>query len=89
MKAKNHFGPVLGLGVAALLLVGVTGCASTGGKPTTRVYEERKYIQLHHLADTSAMSQQTSEAVGMACSDCKTVRSTRQDALPTEGMVKQ
>lgn len=81
MKAKKHVGPALGLGIATLLLVGVTGCASTGGKPTTRIYEEKKYIRLHHVQDTSlAEHAETGEAIGMVCSKCKTVRS---DALTT------
>lgn len=41
------------LGAAVLLVLSVAGCASSGGKPSVRVVEEKGYIQLHHVQDTS------------------------------------
>jgi RNase P subunit RPR2 len=48
----------------------VAGCASSG----PRVTEERQFIQLHHVANTSDELQlKKGDAVAMVCAKCKTV----------------
>ncbi len=68
MKQLTTFGAVL------LLTLAVVGCASSGGKPSVRVAEERGFIPLYHVKDaTGQMNLQKGDAVAMACSKCKTV----------------
>jgi hypothetical protein len=74
MKITRHFKHLAAW--AALLTVGlaVTGCASSGGKSTTRVYEERKFIPLYHVKNTGdELNLKKGDAVAMACAKCKTV----------------
>ena len=74
MKITRHVKHLAAL--AALLAVGlvVTGCASSGGKSTTRVYEERKFIPLYHVKSTGdELNLNKGDAVAMACTKCKTV----------------
>jgi Zn finger protein HypA/HybF involved in hydrogenase expression len=74
MKITRHVKHLAAM--AALLTVGllVTGCASSGGKSTTRVYEERKFIPLYHITNTGdELNLKKGDAVAMACSKCKTV----------------
>jgi RNase P subunit RPR2 len=72
MKIKTD--TILGLGSALLTIVALTGCASSGGKSTVRVKEEKQYIQLRHVQDTSQpLNLKKGDAVAMACAKCKTV----------------
>jgi RNase P subunit RPR2 len=65
---------VLGLGGALLAIVALAGCASSSGKSAVRVTEEKQYIQLRHVRDTSQpLALKKGDAVAMACSKCKTV----------------
>lgn len=64
-----------GFGATILLGLGVTGCASSGSKPSVRVVEEKGYIQLHHVEDTSQpLDLKKGDAAAMACGKCKTVQ---------------
>ena len=73
------------LGATLLLVFGVTGCASTGSKPSVQVVEEKGYIPLRHVQDTSqALSLKKGDAVAMVCSKCKTVQ-YRLLTSPTAG----
>ena len=75
MKATKRVKAVAGLGATLLLALGVAGCATSGGKPKVRVVEEKGYIQLHHVQDTSqALNLKKGDAVAMVCSKCKTVQ---------------
>lgn len=74
MKITRHFKHLAAL--AALLTVGlaVAGCASSGGKLTTRVYEERTFIPLYHVKNTGdELNLKKGDAIAMACAKCKTV----------------
>jgi len=63
------------LGATVLLTLAVAGCASSGGTPKTRVVEEKGYIQLHHVRDTSqALNLKKGDAAAMVCAKCKTVQ---------------
>jgi RNase P subunit RPR2 len=65
---------VFGYGGALLAVVALTGCASPSGKSAVRVTEEKQYIQLRHVRDTSQpLALKKGDAVAMACSKCKTV----------------
>jgi Zn finger protein HypA/HybF involved in hydrogenase expression len=70
MKSKT---PITAFGNLAALLslaVIVAGCASSG----LRVTEERKFIQLHHVANTGEdLHLKKGDAVAMVCTNCKTV----------------
>ncbi len=58
--------------LGALLLLGafIAGCASS----RTQVTEERKFIKLHHVANTGAeLNLKKGDAIAMACAKCKTV----------------
>ena len=62
---------ILAFGLLAFV---AAGCASSGGKSSARVTEEKQYIQLRHVRDTSQpLNLKTGDAVAMACSKCKTV----------------
>ena len=75
MKAMKRVKAVAGLGSTLLLALGLAGCASTGDKPKVRVVEEKGYIQLHHVQDTSqALNLKKGDTVAMACAKCKTVQ---------------
>lgn len=74
MKITRHFRHLAAW--AAVLTVGlaVTGCASSGGKSTTRVYEEREFIPLYHVKNTGdELNLKKGDAIAMACAKCKTV----------------
>ena len=63
---------------ASLLAIGVlafvaAGCASSGGKSKVRVTEEKQYIRLNHVQDTSQLALKKGDALAMICSECKTV----------------
>lgn len=74
MKTKFNLVPGFALGALLLLTVMAAGCASSGGKPTVRVTEEKKYILLNHVQDTSQpLDLKKGDAVAMACSKCKTI----------------
>lgn len=74
MKIKTSAIRILGTGGALLGIVVLTGCASSGGKPTVRVTEEKQYIRLQHVQDTSRpLALKKGDAVAMACAKCKTV----------------
>ena len=63
------------LGAAVLLVLGMAGCASSGSKPSVRVVEEKGYIQLHHVQDTSQpLDLKKGDAAAMVCGKCKTVQ---------------
>ena len=75
MKSKTNTIPLLSLGAALLAVVVLAGCASSGGKETVRVTEEKGYIQLHHVQDTSQpMDLKKGDATAMVCGKCKTVQ---------------
>ena len=70
MKTKHNILSRISLSALLLLAVGVAGCASSG----PRVIEERKFIQLHHVANTGeALNLKKGDAIAMACTKCKTV----------------
>lgn len=70
MNTRNHLNTFINLSALLLLAVGVAGCASSGA----RVTEERKFIQLHHVANTGeALNLNKGDAIAMACTKCKTV----------------
>lgn len=74
MKIKTNAIRILGTGGALLAIVVLAGCASSGGKPAVRVTEEKQYIRLHHVQDTSQpLALKKGDAVAMACAKCKTV----------------
>lgn len=74
MKIKTNALRFLGTGGAMLAIVVLAGCASSGGKPAVRVTEEKQYIRLHHVQDTSQpLTLKKGDAVAMACAKCKTV----------------
>ncbi len=62
MKGRTFLKTAVSLGALLLLTVFVTGCAS----PRTYVTEERKFIQLHHVANTGAeLNLKKGDAVAM------------------------
>jgi hypothetical protein len=74
MKTTNRLGGLLGLAAILVLGLAITGCASSVGKSTTRVYEERKFIPLYHLKNTGEeVNLKKGDAIAMACAKCKTV----------------
>ena len=71
---KTNAKPMTPLGVALILALAVAGCASPGSKPSVRVVEEKGFIPLSHVTDTtSQMNLQKGDMIAMACSKCKTV----------------
>ena len=74
MKARNCLFAIGTLSGALALTLLVTGCASARSRSTTRVVEEKQYIQLHHVQDTAQpLDLKKGDAVAMVCSKCKTV----------------
>ncbi|ODU23930.1 MAG: hypothetical protein ABS95_02740 [Verrucomicrobia bacterium SCN 57-15] len=74
MKIKTNAIRILGMGGALLVIVALAGCASSGGRSAVRVTEEKQYIRLHHVWDTSQpLNLKKGDAVAMACTKCKTV----------------
>ena len=74
MNVTNQLGRIVSLAAILALGLTVTGCASPGGKTTTRVYEERKFIPLYHVKNTGEeMNLKKGDAIAMACAKCKTV----------------
>lgn len=70
MKATNCAKRVVALASLAALALVVAGCASSG----PRVTEERKFIQLHHVANTGEdLNLKKGDAIAMVCLKCKTV----------------
>lgn len=70
---KSNAVSILGL-AAIFLTLFASGCASTGDKPRVRVYEEKQYIQLRHVPDTTApLNLKKGDATAMVCSKCKNV----------------
>ena len=58
------------LAVEVALMLVAAGCTSSG----PRVTEERKFIQLHHVANISEdLNLKKGDVVGMVCTKCKTV----------------
>ena len=69
MKTQ-HINKITRLAVAVALVLVAAGCASSG----PRVTEERKFIQLHHVANTGEdLNLKKGDAIGMVCTKCKTV----------------
>lgn len=76
MKAKNTKMTLTGLIAVSLLVFLASGCASSASRTGVRVTEERRYIQLSHLRDSSQAGQpKQGEKLAMACKKCKTVQS--------------
>lgn len=74
MKTRRLIIQLVGGGALLALVLLVAGCASPSGKTTTRVYEERKFIPLYHVANTEdTMNLKKGDAIAMACAKCKTV----------------
>lgn len=74
MKIKTNTIRILSVGGALLGVLFLAGCASSGGKSAVRVTEEKQYIRLHHVQDTSQpLNLRKGDAVAMACAKCKTV----------------
>lgn len=61
--------------IAGLLLpLFASGCASTGGKQETRVYEVKQDIQLSNLRKTGRESKlKSGDAIAMVCTKCSTI----------------
>ncbi len=73
MKMKS-LSTIASLGALLALPVIVAGCASPHNHAAVRVTEERQYIQLRHLRDTSQpVASKRGAAVAMACGKCKTL----------------
>lgn len=74
MKKNRTMLRWVGCASVLALALAMTGCTTTELKSTTRICEERKYIQLHHVAGTSeTLNLWKGDAVAMACRKCKTV----------------
>ena len=74
MKLIRHLNYLAGSVTILALGLAVAGCASSGGKTTTRVYEERKFIPLYHVKNTGEeVNLKKGDAIAMACAKCKTV----------------
>lgn len=72
MKTNPNSLPLIA--TALLLVAFAVGCASSGSKPSVRVVEEKGFIPLYHVNDTTGqMNLQKGDTVAMACSKCKTV----------------
>lgn len=70
MSTRTSLNLIVCLGLLPVLPVVVTGCVS----PRAGVTEERKFIQLHHVANTGAeLNLKKGDAIAMACTKCKTV----------------
>jgi ribosomal protein L33 len=70
MITNDTLRAVIMVGVIPLAVLVLNGCATTG----TRVVEENKFIQLHHVANTDdALHLKPGDAIAMACAKCKTV----------------
>lgn len=70
MKRTNHISRLATLGSLLALAFVTAGCASSG----PRVTQERKYIRLHHVANTGEeLNLQKGDAIAMVCSKCKTI----------------
>ena len=70
MKTGNHIHTILSLSSMLVLALAVAGCVSPG----PRVTEERKFIQLRHVANTGEeLSLKKGDAIAMVCAKCKTV----------------
>ena len=70
MTMKTPGRVVLAVGRLAFV---AAGCASSGGKSSVRVTEEKQYIRLNHVQDTSQLDLKKGDALAMVCSKCKTV----------------
>lgn len=74
MKTRQNLFRLLTGGSLLALVFVLVGCASSGGKSTTRVYEERKFIPLYHVKNTGEeVTLKKGDAIAMACVKCKTV----------------
>ena len=74
MKTKRHIIQLVGGGALLALVLLVAGCASPSTTTATRVYEERKFIPLYHVANTEdTVNFKKGDAIAMACAKCKTV----------------
>jgi hypothetical protein len=63
------------LAAIGLLAFVTAGCASPASKSRVRVTEEKAYIQLGHVRDTSqTVNLKKGHAMAMACDKCTTVR---------------
>ena len=56
-----------------LLAFVAAGCATSGGESKVRVTEEKQYIRLNHVQDTSQLTLRNGDSLAMVCSKCKTV----------------
>jgi RNase P subunit RPR2 len=65
--------------IASLVAIGLlafvaAGCASSASKSRVRVTEEKQYIRLTHVQDTSQpVNLKKGDATAMVCGKCKTV----------------
>lgn len=74
MNTHHYNIPITGLTAALLLAVGAAGQASPGNTSKTRVLEEKKFIQLEHLRDsTQVANAKPGDSPAMPCSQCKTL----------------
>lgn len=63
------------LAALGLLVFATAGCTSSASKSRVRVTEEKGYIQLAHVQDTSqSLNLKKGHAMAMLCDKCKTVR---------------
>lgn len=70
-KSIATFTTLGGMLLAALV---TTGCASPGRNRSAQVVEEKGFIQMHHVRDTSEpLDLKKGDAVAMVCAKCRTV----------------
>ncbi|ODU23929.1 MAG: hypothetical protein ABS95_02735 [Verrucomicrobia bacterium SCN 57-15] len=70
MKITKSNLTIFSLGSLLLLVLALSGCVST----SPRVTEERKFIQLHHVANTEGeLNLKKGDSIAMVCTKCKTV----------------
>lgn len=74
MNPDKQLRASLGLGSALVLVLAVSGCASSG----SRVTEERRFIPLHHVRNTGEeLKLNKGDAIAMACTKyCPGCKST-------------
>ena len=84
MKPANYIRQLAIPGFVLALAFVIAGCASSG----PRVTEERKFIQLHHVANTGEeLNLKKGDAMAMVCTKCKTVLYANVDKPRTRFLV--
>lgn len=84
MKMSKSLLTILSGGSMLLFVLAITGCASTRPRTT----EERKFIQLHHVANTGdELNLKKGDAIAMVCTKCKTVLYSNVDRPRTRFFV--